>query len=303
MFFGDKFVEVNLDEFGISGYAFSALAGIRFFLELRNSFKNTSAGKKTPDTKELLCQIDARGVAINPTTHAVEKKSMKYYLLRERPGQQTQSTSATHNFTLLLGQQVSPSVLSFLLDFRNLRLPTTCERWGPLWTTEAICSRVLHRKGDLHVFFSAPAKIWVIQKSTLNIYFSADPWSKIKCSWRIIHSVETRGRSCQTFHKCVEGRMCAAEAIFENNPSWKLSKSQLNFLSLLILVLLRQQKIWRFPKILKISKEIYKENKWSCKPVPSYFKASKAASQSPPQTTKVPEKGEHWCRIEMDGHV
>lgn len=155
------------------------------------------------------------------------------------------------------------------------------------------------------MFFLAPAKIWVIQKSTLNIYFSADPWSKIKCSRRIIHSVETRGRSCQTFHKCVEGRMCAAEAIFENNLSWKLSKSQLIFLSLLILVLLRQQKIWRFPKLWRSQKRSTKKTNdpVHCTPVPSYFKAFKAASQSPPQTTKVPEKGEHWCRIEMDGHV
>ena len=37
-----------------------------FLLELRNSCKNTSAGEKTPDTKELLYQIDARGSGYQP---------------------------------------------------------------------------------------------------------------------------------------------------------------------------------------------------------------------------------------------
>ena len=142
------------------------------------------------------------------------------YSLQERQGQQTQSTTAAHNFTLLLAQRISLTVLSFLLDFRNLRLPTTCERWGPLWTTEAICSRVLHRKGDLHALFFCtcqdPSRLKV---DTQHLISLQTPDQRSKCSWRIIHSVDIGGRSCQTFHKRVEGRMCAAEAIFENNPS------------------------------------------------------------------------------------
>ena len=243
-----------------------------------------------------------------PQLMLLKKKSLKYYLLQERPGQQTRSTSATHNFTLLLGQQVSPSVLSFLLDFRNLRLPTTCERWGPLWTTEAICSRVLHRKGDLHVFFWHLPRFesFKSQHSTSISLQTPDQRSNVHgasfIQWKHVEG-HVKLFTNALRDACVPQKQSSKTTRAENYQSHSSSSYHFWF--------------WccfgnrKFGGLLKSWRSQISQKRFTkktndpvhCTPVPSYFKAFKAASQSPPQTTKVPEKGEHWCRIEMDGHV